>query len=95
MNKEIHDLMQKEPGKELKKFDDCPIEEKIERMYIVIKELRQSLSWAQRTNHELQNKILQLENHQHCANGDCVIKIRDCRESGNGATMQAQVDLLS
>ena len=80
--------------KQLGKFEDAPIEEKIQRLYLVTKELRQSLSWAHRVNSELRNKINALESHQHSLNGDCMINIRHAQINSGADTCSASPDLL-
>ena len=81
--------------KQLGKFEDAPIEEKIQRLYLVTKELRQSLSWAHRVNSELRNKINALESHQHSSNGDCMINIRHAQTNSGADNCSASPDLLA
>lgn len=82
----------------IKTFEECGIEEKLVRLNIVVRELRQGLSYAHRTINEQRLEILALQNHQHTQNGDCVIKLRDSVNHNQhhlGGAVMAAMDLLS
>lgn len=85
-------------GDRMKTFEECGIEEKLVRLNIVVRELRQGLSYAHRTINEQRLEILALQNHQHTQNGDCVIKLRDSVNQNQhhlGGVSMAAMDLLS
>ena len=82
----------------LKDFDSCGIEEKTQRLYLIVKELRQSLQYVYQLNAQLSNKVYQLEHHQHSANGDCLVKIDDGNRQYPGSGLvgaQMSHDLLA
>jgi len=64
-------------AKELKKFEDCPIEEKIVRLHLIVKDLRRSLEQCYHADSRLATKMYALEHHQHSEKGDCMIRIED------------------
>lgn len=69
----ISDLGRKNENKQ--KFADCTRDEKIERLKDEIMNIRRSLSWANKVNNELRNKIERMEEHRHTADGQAVIAL--------------------
>lgn len=75
--------LQPNQQKELKKFNECMLEEKVERLHMVVKQLRQSLEYSYNQNCTLSTRIYALEMHRHSKDGDCMIKIQDANRLNN------------
>lgn len=83
------------PALRMKTFSECGIEEKVERLHSEIIDLRRSLQYANRMNNEMRTKLRQLENHQHSANGDCMIRVNDVRDNQGECGSSMKIDLLA
>lgn len=66
----------------LKDFNSCGIEEKVTRLYVIIKDLRRSLEHCHISNQNMATKLYALEHHQHSEKGDCMIRIEDTNRNG-------------
>lgn len=61
----------------LKRFKDCSIEEKIERLHMEVKGMKHTIFFLLRENDELKLKLAMLDFHTHSLNGDVVVKLVD------------------
>ena len=85
-----------ERPRELGKFEDAPIEEKIKRLHLVLQEIRRSLHWIHDSQSQTATKIYALEHHQHSEKGDCMIRIEDTNRKGQiTGGLASSIDLLA
>lgn len=81
-----------------KKFNECGIEEQVQRLQSVVQDLKRTLQWSYASECRMATKIHALENHQHSESGKCMITIedsnRDKNESGTGIA-SSSFDLLA
>ena len=92
------DCCQSEKPRELGRFEDAPIEEKIKRLHMVLSDIRRSLHWVHDSQSALATKIYALEHHQHSEKGDCMIRIEDTNRGQNASIyggIASQIDLLA
>lgn len=80
-----------------KKFDEVGVEEKVKRLHSVIQDLRRSLQWSHDRECRMATKIHALENHQHSANGACMITIENANRGNNEISggIANSIDLLA
>ena len=58
----------------LKKFEKVPIEEKIARLHLSLRDLRSNYQYLIQQNYELMKKIDELQSHQHGSDGSVMVR---------------------
>ena len=92
---ELHEKMQLHEPRQIVKFEDVPLEEKIHRLYLTVKELRRDLGYQIRRTHSLERKIQALEMHEHGSAGEVMIKIKNTYHNEGSDCCSAAPDLLA
>lgn len=91
-------IMGGQPGtqaEQITKFAECGLEEKVERLHIVIKQLQVRQDWAATVNRDLRIKIDYLENHQHSTAGDVMMRVRDVKQDIGTVGYHSGPDILA
>jgi hypothetical protein len=88
--------LQSKPA-QISNFEDAPLEEKIARLHVSLRDLRSNYHYIMQQKYELMKKIDELQSHQHGSDGSVMVRPNQGNQ-GYGSTIggaSMAIDILA